>query len=158
MEYKFLPKTFETFSRRATDPLGTSQSHYYSYASGIIWLRYASGIIPLRLASGIIWLRSAKATASVRLATPSLDRILLTCDLIVDGLTPSLPAICVLFSPSVIRLRTSRSRSVRSRPGAGGWLAVWTRAWAASGESVARPACAAWMARTRSYAETSLSR
>src|SRR5689334_12829375 len=81
-------------------------------------------------------LRSASVTASVRLATPNLERMLLTCDLMVDGLTVNLAAICVLFSPSIIRPRTSRSRSVRSRPGAGGWLAAWTRDCDASGESV----------------------
>ena len=69
-------------------------------------------------------LRNARVTASVRLATPSLDRMLLTWDFTVDGLTISLPAICVLFSPSTIRANTTRSRPVRSRPGAGGWLAV----------------------------------
>ena len=67
-----------------------------------------------------MWFRSASVTASVRLATPSFDRMLLTCDLIVDGLTVSLPAICVLFSPSIIKDKTSRSRSVRSSPGGGG--------------------------------------
>src|SRR5574341_1953205 len=77
---------------------------------------------------GTMRLRSARVTASVRLATPNLDRMLLTWDLIVDELTVSLPAICVLFSPSTIRARTSRSRSVRSSPGTGGWLAVSTRA------------------------------
>ncbi len=63
-------------------------------------------------------------TASVRLATPNLDRMLLTWDLTVEGLTVSLPAICVLFKPSTIRVRTSRSRSVRSKPGTGGWEAA----------------------------------
>src|SRR5690242_14292309 len=67
-----------------------------------------------------IWLRSARDTASVRLATPNLDRILLTWDLTVEELTVSRPAICVLFNPSTIKARTSSSRSVRSRPGAGG--------------------------------------
>ena len=42
--------------------------------------------------------------------------------------------------------------------GASGWLVVSTRLCAASGESVARPAWAARMARTRSSAETSFSR
>src|SRR6476469_8326121 len=77
---------------------------------------------------GMRWLRSARETASVRLATPNLDRILLTWDLIVDELTVSLPAICVLFRPSTIRARTSRSRSVKSSTGAACWLAVSTRA------------------------------
>ncbi len=78
------------------------------------WGRYGGGSQVTRR------LRSASVTASVRLATPNLDRMLLTCDLTVDGLTVRLPAICVLFSPSIIGVRTSRSRSVRSRPGAGG--------------------------------------
>jgi hypothetical protein len=91
-------------------------------------------------------LRSAKVAASVRLATPNLDRMLLTWGLAVEGLTVSLAAICILFRPSIIRIRTSRSRPVRSKPGAGGWEAAWTSAWAASGERVARPACAARMA------------
>src|SRR5450756_719047 len=69
---------------------------------------------------GMIRLRNANVTASVRLATSNFDRMLLTWDLIVDGLTVSLPAICVLFNPSTIKARTSRSRSVRSRPGGGG--------------------------------------
>src|SRR5450759_4605956 len=69
---------------------------------------------------GTIRLRSASVTASVRLATLNFDRMLLTWDLIVDGLTVSLPAIWVLFNPSTIKARTSRSRSVRSRPGVGG--------------------------------------
>ncbi len=58
-------------------------------------------------------LRSASVTASVRLVTPSLERILLTWDLMVDGLTISLPAICTLFKPSTIKANTARSRSVR---------------------------------------------
>src|SRR3990172_4082789 len=88
----------------------------------------------------------ASATASVRLATPILERIWLTWVLMVDGLTTSLPAIWVLFNPSTIKASTARSRSVRSRPGTGGWLAAFTSAWAASGERVARPECAARMA------------
>src|SRR5690349_10255004 len=40
-----------------------------------------------------ICVRRASVTASVRLPTPSLDKILLTCDLIVDRLTINLPAI-----------------------------------------------------------------
>jgi hypothetical protein len=44
-------------------------------------------------------LRKAKATASDRLATPNLERILLTWVLMVDGLTTSLAAIWVLFKP-----------------------------------------------------------
>ncbi len=40
-------------------------------------------------------LRNARVTASVRLVTPKLDRILLTWDLTVEELTVSLPAICV---------------------------------------------------------------
>ena len=47
---------------------------------------------------------------------------------IVDALTVSLPAICVLFSPSTIKARTSSSRSVRSSPREGGWLVVSTSA------------------------------
>src|SRR6266540_1855912 len=68
----------------------------------------------------IMWLRNASVTASVRLATPNLERILLTWDLIVDELTVSLPAIWVLFNPSTMRVRTSSSRSVRSSRGADG--------------------------------------
>jgi hypothetical protein len=45
-------------------------------------------------------LRKANATASDRLATPNLERIWLTWVLMVDGLTTSLSAICVLFNPS----------------------------------------------------------
>ncbi len=87
--------------------------------------------------------RPASAAASVRLATPNLARILLTWDLMVDGLTTSFSAILVLFKPSTIKASTARSRSVRLWPGAGGWLAAWTHAWTASGDKVARPACAA---------------
>jgi len=115
------------------------------------WGRFRGGYAMRR------W-RTASATASVRLATPSLERIWLTWVLMVDGLTTSLPAICVLFNPSIIKASTARSRSVRSWPGAGGWLAAFTSAWVASGERVARPECAARMARASSSADTSLSK
>ena len=41
----------------------------------------------------MIRLRKARVTASVRLATPNFERMLLTWDLTVDGLTVSFPAI-----------------------------------------------------------------
>ena len=44
-------------------------------------------------AQEMIRLRKARVTASVRLATPNLERMLLTWDLMVDGLTVSFPAI-----------------------------------------------------------------
>ena len=43
-------------------------------------------------------------------------------------LTVDLPAICMLFNPSIINFKTSRSRSVRSSPGAGGRLDSSTNA------------------------------
>ncbi len=43
-------------------------------------------------------------TASVWLAMPNLERMLLTCDLMVEGLTVSFPAIWVLFSPLIMRV------------------------------------------------------
>ena len=53
-------------------------------------------------------LRKARVTASVRLDTPNFDKILLTWDFIVDGLTVNLPAIWVLFKPSTIKTSTSK--------------------------------------------------
>ena len=73
-------------------------------------------------------LRSARVAASVRLATPNLDRMLLAWDLVVDGLTVSLPAICVLFHPSTIKGGTSRSRFVRLQSGAERIHPITTRA------------------------------
>ena len=73
-------------------------------------------------------LRGARVAASVRLATPNLDRMLLAWDLVVDGLTVSLPAIYVLFNPSIIRGGTSRSRFGRLQSGAERIHPITTRA------------------------------
>jgi hypothetical protein len=59
-----------------------------------------------------MWRRSAKATASARLLTPNLLKMLLTWNLTVEGLTINCSAIRVLLCPSTINVRTLSSLSV----------------------------------------------
>jgi hypothetical protein len=63
----------------------------------------------------------ARFTASVQLATPSLVRIVLAWDLMAEGETVSLAAIWSLVRPSTNRTSTSRSRTIRLKPGSGGF-------------------------------------
>ena len=55
---------------------------------------------------------NARATASARLETPSLDKMLLTCALAVERVTTNRSAISGLLSPSTIKDSTWRSRRV----------------------------------------------
>lgn len=59
-------------------------------------------------------LRRARATASARLETPSLEKMLLAWERTVVTLMNSRSAIWGLFNPSTISASTSRSRGVRS--------------------------------------------
>ncbi len=59
----------------------------------------------------IMRLRCAWVTASARQVTPDLDWVL-TWDATVEGLMVILPAICVLFRTSIIKVGASRSRLV----------------------------------------------
>ena len=83
--------------------------------------------------------------------------MLLTCVLTVDSVTTSRSAISALVRPSASSASTSRSRSVRAAPGAGGSVMARMSTSVTSGARVAMPACVCRMAAASSREETFLS-
>jgi hypothetical protein len=99
----------------------------------------------------------AYSVAWVRLCTPSFERILLTCVLIVFSVLCRLWAICLLEYPWASSRSTSVSRSV-SASGLSGALIACIRRAAALGVSWTCPAAAALIAWHNASAWVSFSR
>jgi hypothetical protein len=99
---------------------------------------------------------TAREAAWVRLAAPSFRMQALTWCRAVAALIANRSAICSLLDPSTINANTSRSLSLKSRPGFSGPVLTRIKASVASGANVGRPELAERMASARASIDVSL--
>ena len=117
------PSNVDTYFDPQASPLSP-----YTLPNMGLWVY---GTLPLWLVKGVAIILNQDSYDSIAIVGRMLSAIF------------DIAAIWVLFNPWDISARISRSRSVRSCPGAGGWVIPWISASAASGPSVRFPLQAA---------------